>query len=60
MKTHLYIYGVLILLFIAYNIFFKIEDPLLHTIINIVGVSVIFLYIAFMAIVVLKKLKNKK
>lgn len=60
MKLHLYVYGVIILLFIIYNLAFPIQDIRLHNVVNIIWVSVIFLYIAFMAIVVLKKMKNKK
>ncbi|MBS1573444.1 MAG: hypothetical protein JST62_13705 [Bacteroidetes bacterium] len=60
MKTHLYIYGALILLFIAYNIWFSVQDATLHNVINIVWASCIFLYISFLAIVLLKKMKKKK
>ncbi len=59
MKRHLYFYGLLIFAFIFYNLFFKIDDVRLHNIINIVWGSVIFLYIAYMAMVLLKKTKNK-
>lgn len=60
MKKHIAIYGVLILLFIAYNFFFKADDLRINTAINIIFASFIFGYIAYLAIVLLKKMGKKK
>lgn len=60
MKKHLVIYGILIALFIAYNLFFRSPDPRLDTVISILGTSIIFGYIAFMALVLLRKMRSKK
>ena len=60
MKIHLIIYAILIVLFIVYNFFFRIEDDRINTAVNILFASVLFGYIAFMALVLIKKLgKNK-
>ncbi len=59
MKTHLYIYAVLILLFIIYNEFYQATDERINTAINIIFASVLFGYIAYMAFVVLQKMKKK-
>lgn len=59
MKKHLTIYGILIAVFVVYNFFFKVEDERMNTVINIAFASVLFLYIAFMASVLLKKMKIK-
>lgn len=58
MKKQLYVYVLLILAFVAYNQFFQVEDENLNTIINILFASFLFLYIAYLAIVVLKKLRK--
>ncbi|CAD7801535.1 hypothetical protein CHRY9390_00791 [Chryseobacterium aquaeductus] len=58
MKAHLIIFAVLITGFISYNIFFKVEDDRLNTIINILYASVLFGYIAFMGFALLKKMKR--
>lgn len=60
MKKHLFIYGCLITIFIIYNFFFKIEDPRTNTAINIIFASTIFGYIAYMAFVLLKRMRGKK
>ena len=63
MRTQLYIYGVLVIIFIGYNQFFQAEDPKVNTIINILFGSILFLYIAYMAFLIVKKMKsgeNKK
>lgn len=60
MKKQLYIYAAVVLLFIAYNQFFQVADERLNTIINILFASVLFLYIAFLAFTVLKKLAKRK
>lgn len=58
MKRHLYIYGLLILIFISYNQFFRVEDERIDTIINILFASFLFLYIGFLAFTLLNKLKK--
>lgn len=60
MKKHLYIYAVLVILFIVYNLFFQIRDERTNTAVNILLGSIIFGYIAYMAVVLLKKMKPKK
>lgn len=59
MKTQLSIYGILIIAYIVYNLFFKVEDERINTVINILLASVIFLVIAVMAFYMLKKIKKK-
>ncbi|MCT6764042.1 hypothetical protein RIT98_00640 [Riemerella anatipestifer] len=59
MKKQLYLYAILIIVFILYNTIFKVEDGRINTIINIVFTSVLFLYIAYIAWVILKKMKNR-
>lgn len=59
MKKHLYLYAGLITLFIVYNQFFRLEDERLSTVINILFASFLFLYIGYMAYVVLQKMKGK-
>lgn len=49
----------MVVFFIVYNTFFQLQDARLNTAINILIGSVIFLYIAFMALVFLKKIKKK-
>lgn len=58
MKVHLAFFAVLIIGFISYNLFFKVQDDKLNTIINILYASVLFGYIAFMAFALLKKMKK--
>lgn len=58
MKRHLYIYGLLILLFIIYNQFIRIQDERTDTLINILFASILFLYIGYLAFTVLNKLKK--
>lgn len=60
MKQHLIIYGLLILLFLVYNFFFRISNPRTDTAVNIIFASVIFGYIGFLALVVLKKLRKRR
>lgn len=55
MKKHLIIYGILVTLFIIYNAFFQVKDEVLNEILNIIFSSILFLYIAIMAWVLLKK-----
>lgn len=59
MKKQLIVYGILILIYLTYNFFFKVADEKINTAINIIFGSLIFGYIAFLAFTVLKKLKNK-
>ncbi|EKB60301.1 hypothetical protein [Bergeyella zoohelcum] len=60
MKKHLIIYGILVTLFIIYNAFFQVKDEVLNEILNIIFSSILFLYIAIMAWVLLKKIKKVK
>ena len=58
MKKKLYIYIAIILMYIAYNQFFMIEDEKVNTLVNILFASLLFGYMAYMAIVLLKRLKK--
>jgi hypothetical protein len=58
MKKQLYIYVSLIVIFIGYNQFFQVEDERTNSIINILFASFLFLYIGYIAFLVLKKLKD--
>ena len=58
MKAQIYNYAGIILLYILYNQFFRVQDEKTNTIINILFASVLFGYMAYMAIVVLKKMKK--
>lgn len=58
MKKQLYLYVALILAFIVYNQFFQVEDEQMNAIINILFASLLFLYIGYIAYVVLKRLKD--
>lgn len=58
MKKQLYIYLAMIIAFIAYNQFFQVPDERLNTLINILFSSFLFLYIGYVAYLVLKRLKN--
>lgn len=60
MKKQLYIYIVLIILFVLYNTCKPVKDPRTDTIINILFASVLFLYIAYIAYLVLKKTSKHK
>ena len=60
MKKQLYIYLFLILAFIAYNLFFQVQDERTNSLINILFASFLFLYIGYIAYVVLKRLKKKQ
>ncbi len=60
MKKQLIIYLILILVYIVYNQFFRVEDERMNTIINILFVSFLVLYIGYMAFVMLRKLKSKR
>lgn len=58
MKKQLYIYLFLILAFIVYNQFFQVQDERMNSLINILFASFLFLYIGYIAYVVLKRLKR--
>jgi hypothetical protein len=60
MKKQLTVYGILILIYLIYNFFFKVDDEKINTAINILFASLIFGYIAYLAFTLLKKLNNKK
>ncbi|WP_170828425.1 hypothetical protein [Chryseobacterium soldanellicola] len=58
MKPHLIIFAILIAGFIAYNLFFRVEDDRTNTAVNIIYASILFGYISFMAFALLKKMKK--
>ena len=58
MKRQIYNYIGIILLYIIYNQFFQIKDEKINTIINILFASFLFGYIAYMAFLILKKMKK--
>ncbi|AZI67703.1 hypothetical protein EIB71_08510 [Kaistella daneshvariae] len=60
MKKQLIFYGVIIVTFIIYNQFFQVEDAKTNTIINILFASFIFLYIGYLAYMVLQRLKKTR
>lgn len=58
MKKQLIIYAALISAFIIYNQFFQVPDGRLNDIINIIFSSFLFLYIAYLGFLALKKIRN--
>lgn len=58
MKRQLYFYIAMILAFIAYNQFFQVQDERLNALINILFASFLFLYIGYVAYLVLRRMKN--
>ena len=60
MKKQLYFYIAMIALFIGYNQFFQVQDEKTNALINIVYASFLFLYIGYVAFVILKKMKNAR
>lgn len=58
MKKQLYLYIAMIVAFILYNQFFQVQDEQMNAIINILFASFLFLYIGYIAYLVLKKLKD--
>ena len=58
MKKQLYNYAGIILLYILYNQFFQVKDEKINAIINILFARFLFGYIAYMAIIILKKMKK--
>ncbi len=59
MKTQIIIYAILVIAYIIYNLFFKINDERINTAINILIASIIFGFVAYMAFRLLKKIKKK-
>ncbi len=58
MKKQLYIYMAMIIAFIAYNQFFQVQDERMNEIINILFASFLFLYIGYLAYLLLKRIKD--
>lgn len=58
MKKYLYIYGILIFVFVVFNFYFSLNDERLNTAINLLLGGVIFGYIAWVAFIILKKMKK--
>ena len=58
MKKQLYFYMAMIIAFIAYNQFFQDQDERMNSIINILFASFLFLYIGYLAYLILKRLKD--
>lgn len=58
MKKQLYIYAALIVLFLVYNFLLRASDERTDAAVNILLTSIIFGYIAYMATVLLKRLKK--
>ncbi|WP_419868757.1 hypothetical protein [Chryseobacterium sp. CT-SW4] len=58
MKTQLIVFAILIAGFIIYNLFFRLGDDKLDTVVNIIYASVLFAYISFMAYSLLKKMRK--
>lgn len=58
MKKQIYYYAGCILLFIVYNEFFQAKDEKTHALINILFASFLFGYIAYMAFLLLRKMKK--
>lgn len=58
MKTQLYYYLGIIIMYILYNQFLRVEDEKTNAIINILFASFLFGYIAYMGIKVLKNMKK--
>ena len=59
MKKQLYFYAGLIVIFVGYNFYKPVKDERMDSIINILFASVLFLYIAYIAYLVLKRLGKK-
>ena len=58
MKKQLSVYLLLIVAFIVYNQFFQVADERTNSLINILFASFLFLYIGYLAFLVLKRMKN--
>lgn len=59
MKKQLIIYGILVIIFIAFNFIKPIKDERADTVVNILFASALFLYIAYIAYLVLQKIGKK-
>ncbi|SFH79215.1 hypothetical protein [Halpernia frigidisoli] len=59
MKKQLTVYGILILIYLTYNFFFKIQDDKINAAIDIIFASLIFGYISYLAFTVLKRMNKK-
>lgn len=59
MKKQIIIYAILIVIFLSYNFFFQVKDERTNNLINIVFTSFLFLYIAYIAFVILKRIGKK-
>lgn len=59
MKKHLYIYACLVVFFIVYNLFFEPKDQRLAAIVNILLASVLFLYLSYLALLMLRNMKSR-
>ncbi|WP_313100250.1 hypothetical protein [Epilithonimonas sp.] len=59
MKKQLIIYGLLILAFVLYNFLEPVKNAKTDTLINILFASALFLYIAYIAYLVLRKMSKK-
>lgn len=58
MKKQLSVYLLLIVGFIVYNQFFQVAGERTNSLINILFASFLFLYIGYLAFLVLKRMKN--
>ncbi|OWK74174.1 hypothetical protein CBW16_01810 [Flavobacteriaceae bacterium JJC] len=58
MKKQLYFYIAMIAAFVIYNQFFQVPDERINNLINILFASFLFLYIGYIAYLVLKRLKK--
>ena len=58
MKKQLYIYMAMIIAFITYNQFFQVKDERLNEAINILFASFLFLYIGYLAYLLIKRMKD--
>jgi hypothetical protein len=58
MKKQIYIYAAMVIAFIVYNQFFQVEDDRLNEGINILFASILFLYIGYLAYLLLKRIKD--
>lgn len=58
MKKYLFIYVVLIVVFIIFNLFFDLGNERLNTVVNLLLGSIIFGYISWIAIVILRRMKK--
>ena len=58
MKPYIYFYGILVAIYISYNLFFPLKDERAHTAFNILYAAFLFLYIGIMAFILLRKMKK--